>query len=737
MSSNSSTVTLLYLLNCSLLTCSYSSTPVVSPNDNASGSANAHGGEYAIEVGNLYSQSTAVTGRGRPIIDTSLGFRRVLTDQNTLLRGVAISFDGGDPYNANNIKPLPSEASFIQLKTDYSINSVHCYLEGNSSQNPNAVGINVEIADVLVETTRRLDLYLVITIGCNGTNGQIHSLQKALDFWTLYADRYKNETHVIFEAHNEPAFGTLYQWTQEDWDKQVVLYNHIRALAPDSLILLGSFMSFFEHWSGGATWGADYLKDKGITWENTAFAFHGYWDNNEVFDTVDYFQASNDYPALICTEFNPYATEQGSGFNNLCESRSIGWLQFEWFGNDNDLLGFKGRIDKAGTVWNSDFNKGNWPTRQTPSIPAGKFGLYCRENMMFVRNTGSSLKADRSSYIGAYGESFEVVDAGEGLIALKTDSGHYISSADKNVSVTATATQISNTEKWEWMELPTGDIALRAHGSNTLLLSTSGSDLKVNTYGAMVNGAATFAVIREPRGKPDPIAAYYGSPQVIPSKAIIYASDYDHGAQGAALYDNDGDAEGDIYRRDRGADLQIYADGTPYIGWFDSGEWLSYTITVAESNEYSLMFRVASGWNGSFHVEFNGVNKTGTIQVSDTGGWEHFTMLRKHNVYLSEGEQKMKIVSNGGFNLMSIQAEIPGQDPPQLEIERIHQSEIQLQWPSAPALYTLEDRDSLNDSSGWSHSSTQPTDLSGYEKSVRIGMNAGSGSKFFRLSTAN
>ena len=97
----------------------------------------------------------------------------------------------------------------------------------------------------------------------------------------------------------------------------------------------------------------------------------------------------------------------------------------------------------------------------------------------------------------------------------------------------------------------------------------------------------------------------------------------------------------------------------------------------------------------------------------------------------------MKIVSNGGFNLMSIQAEIPGQDPPQLEIERIHQSEIQLQWPSAPALYTLEDRDSLNDSSGWSHSSTQPTDLSGYEKSVRIGMNAGSGSKFFRLSTAN
>ena len=74
-------------------------------------------------------------------------------------------------------------------------------------------------------------LYLIITIGCNGENGAIHDLQFVLDFWKFYGPRYKDETHVLYEAKNEPVAHTARHWKPEDWDRQVLMYNTIRAAA--------------------------------------------------------------------------------------------------------------------------------------------------------------------------------------------------------------------------------------------------------------------------------------------------------------------------------------------------------------------------------------------------------------------------------------------------------------------------------------------------------------------------
>ena len=38
-----------------------------------------------------------------PYIDDSLGYNVIRTDLGTLLRGVSLSTDGGDPYDANNL----------------------------------------------------------------------------------------------------------------------------------------------------------------------------------------------------------------------------------------------------------------------------------------------------------------------------------------------------------------------------------------------------------------------------------------------------------------------------------------------------------------------------------------------------------------------------------------------------------------------------------------------------------
>ena len=62
--------------------------------------------------------------RGRPVIDDSLGFKRVLTDRGTLMRGVSLSWDGGDPYGSQ-AKFMPSQESLDALARDYGFNTVH------------------------------------------------------------------------------------------------------------------------------------------------------------------------------------------------------------------------------------------------------------------------------------------------------------------------------------------------------------------------------------------------------------------------------------------------------------------------------------------------------------------------------------------------------------------------------------------------------------------------------------
>ena len=90
--------------------------------------------------------ASAFAARGRPHLDTSLGFNMLLSDNDTLLRGVSLSWDGGDPYGTQ-IKRVPTQASLDALAEVYGLNSVHVYLEGDAAQNPDPVGVNLADCD--------------------------------------------------------------------------------------------------------------------------------------------------------------------------------------------------------------------------------------------------------------------------------------------------------------------------------------------------------------------------------------------------------------------------------------------------------------------------------------------------------------------------------------------------------------------------------------------------------------
>ena len=179
-----------------------------------------------------------ITVRGRPFIDQSLGYNVIRSDLGTALRGVSLSFDGGDPYGSLPAN-LPTTGQLNKIVHDYGFNTLHVYLEGDAEENPHPVGLNEALADQLVALTREAKMYLIITIGNNGENGQIHSMEKSLAFWNLYGAKYKDETHVIYEAHNEPVGGPNGNWTSADWDKQAQMYQTISNVAPDTMVLLG------------------------------------------------------------------------------------------------------------------------------------------------------------------------------------------------------------------------------------------------------------------------------------------------------------------------------------------------------------------------------------------------------------------------------------------------------------------------------------------------------------------
>ena len=149
-----------------------------------------------------------------------------------------------------------------------------------------------------------------------------------------------------------------------------------------------------------------------------------------------------------------------------------------------------------------------------------------------------------------------------------------------------------------------------------------------------------------------PQLPYYGTPAAVPGQ--IEAEDYDLGLNGEAYYDYDAGNNGGQYRSDD-VDIEACAEGGYNVGWISDGEWMDYQVDVAGAGTYTIETRVASiASGGAFHIEFDGVDKTGTITVPVTGDWQAWqTVVAVAD--LSAGAQEMTFVKEGAsldeFNL--------------------------------------------------------------------------------------
>ncbi|MDA3890131.1 MAG: glycosyl hydrolase family 8 [Salinivirgaceae bacterium] len=153
---------------------------------------------------------------------------------------------------------------------------------------------------------------------------------------------------------------------------------------------------------------------------------------------------------------------------------------------------------------------------------------------------------------------------------------------------------------------------------------------------------------------PDEQQAYpNGVAHAIPGS--IESVNYDIGGEDIAYHDSNDGNTGSGPRQDENVDTE-YKIAAGNVGWIATGEWLEFTVNVEQSTSFDFEILVAStGNNGAYHIEFNGVDKTGLQNVDATGGWASFVPQTIENIQLTAGKQVMRIYMDGGsFNLGTI-----------------------------------------------------------------------------------
>jgi hypothetical protein len=179
---------------------------------------------------------------------------------------------------------------------------------------------------------------------------------------------------------------------------------------------------------------------------------------------------------------------------------------------------------------------------------------------------------------------------------------------------------------------------------------------------------------KRPGGRPFPESG----PQKIPGR--IQCEFYDLGGEGIAYYDADSvnngsgklnPADGTVlheFRMHEGVDISYTKPngiddngynlvnpelGSLYVGWTEPGEWMNYTVEVAESGKYKIGLMLTSNRGGTIAFSVNGKDATGPLAVrstfvaADTVGWRQW-----HHWNYQDGLTELRL--DKGIHLLTL-----------------------------------------------------------------------------------
>ena len=121
------------------------------------------------------------------------------------------------------------------------------------------------------------------------------------------------------------------------------------------------------------------------------------------------------------------------------------------------------------------------------------------------------------------------------------------------------------------------------------------------------------------------------TPIAVPATGATFeAEHFNCGGQDVAYHDNVAGNNGGKFRPAEDIDLIASTDsagGGYVIQNLYTGEWLTYTINVAQAGAYDLAIRASADNPGSFHLEIDGVDVSGDVPVPNTGSLSNFVWV--------------------------------------------------------------------------------------------------------------
>ena len=450
----------------------------------------------------------------------------------------------------------------------------------------------------------------------------------------------------------------------------------------------------FQHAYGGPDLGWRYtvgnVPDNGFVFGDQSSFFlynvdYSYGWDSKVTDQVDS-GAGPDY------RYATYAPMQSGSTNRIW---SIGLAPGTYkvrivSGNPNFTSGTVYSIDANGTsVIDYTPSGSNWYGDSSATVTVGSDHRLTLTNGADAKNNVINFiditpTADLNS-VPAAPSSLSAVAETSTLVNLNwednsdNDTGFKIYRSTDNTNFTLIDTTIENVTSWTDTVPSAGTYYYKIAATN------SGVGDSASTSSVTVGTASLVGVTDAPYG---------GTAWTIPGK--IEAENFDAGTNGSN--DTTSSNIGGGYR-DSAVDIggagpaQATSSGTGYmIGWTAAGEWMKYTVNVTTTASYRLDLSLASTTPGGvIHVEVDGTNVTGGINVPDTGGWLTFEVLSKENISLTQGTHVIRLVvdqissSSGGagncdwLQFTPMSAAAPA-GPSQLYASPSSGSQVALSW---------------------------------------------------------
>ncbi|MBP5767540.1 MAG: family 43 glycosylhydrolase [Fibrobacter sp.] len=150
--------------------------------------------------------------------------------------------------------------------------------------------------------------------------------------------------------------------------------------------------------------------------------------------------------------------------------------------------------------------------------------------------------------------------------------------------------------------------------------------------------------------EPEPQTPYGDKAAAIPGK--IEAEIFDkpgYGAGNDSYSDNDADNQGDAeFRAEDGVDIVLGGSGMA-IGYTNAGEWMEYTVDVAEDGDYPIVANASSGAeNSGFCFSVDGKPMGDTVKVTKTGDdWSVYKEFEAGTAKLTKGKHIIRLMITG------------------------------------------------------------------------------------------